>query len=381
MEVEAQQTDPVQVRNLMFVGTTGSGKSSSANWIIGQGEGQPFPVGHDIESCTFCAGEFIYQRSPTEKDRLIDTPGFNDNTMGEAQVNAVIRDISLLLVDPTVKSTGRLDALILVVKFTPTPSMLKSDLEHIIDLFGTAALKSTILLPIYVCNEGAATAPPKTDQEFLQVLNTMPEIVNIMKQGKNEEPNENWFCLWDNKNPREGQKEKLFEKISKLEPYTHQKFIEADQEMKQKIATKANEEVQKQMQKVNEDIATDQAARDQRIKQLQEDSNRQSKELAEARDRASKMTWDIRNTMIQNRKGHESEIQKLYEQMRADKAKRDQQHAEAVKKVKEEHEQERKQLMEQHNADMANMQTQLNNMQAQQNDDSSDDDDFICNLI
>lgn len=81
------------------------------------------------------------------KIKTIDTPGFGDHRVPETRINQILKDLTLRIVKDE-GSSNRIDAFLLVVKLDPRPASLKVDLEQLVNIFGTAVMKSIILLPI-----------------------------------------------------------------------------------------------------------------------------------------------------------------------------------------------------------------------------------------
>ena len=78
-----------QVRNIVFLGATGAGKSSTCNTIYGYNKG-PFPVSHDETSIE---DSVVDHTSESKGLRLFDTPGFGDTRLNETQVSKALKGI------------------------------------------------------------------------------------------------------------------------------------------------------------------------------------------------------------------------------------------------------------------------------------------------
>ena len=214
-------------KNIVFIGSTGSGKSSTCNTIYNSEEKeekdkeeiQPFLVGNTEVSCTRAVSErFCVSRNAY----LIDTPDFNDNRFDDSETEKSLSYLNSLFVNARHGNSHQIDAFVLVVRLTPRAQTLKDDLQRLKNLFGPMAFKSLVLLLIY------SKSDPDNGDRFLENLRNMDEVVRFLREGKGEEPNENWYCVWDNKIPREGQVDELFKKIEILKPYTHQDLIDAE---------------------------------------------------------------------------------------------------------------------------------------------------------
>jgi len=268
------------LRNLAFLGSTGNGKSATCNHLIGLGPDLPFKVGHRAIGET---SQVVEYTAKAKGIRIIDTPGFGDNRFDEAHISSVIRQFTQAIVDPLDLTNPKVDAFILVVRLNPRASSLRSDIDHARDLFGSVVIKSLILLVIdsnYPGNKYSA-------DDFLNDLKQMKEVVNVLKQNKKEEPNHNWFVMWDNKNPRPGQEKELFEKIEKLEPYTHKKFIEADKEIKQRISVHIKEELERETRRMKREFEDDYDELKYKLLEMQEKYEENLKKIVEERDKAN----------------------------------------------------------------------------------------------
>ena len=248
------------IRNIALVGSTGSGKSTTANMLVNGDSRSPFTVGDDAISCTFSTD---YHTNQIKGLRLIDTPGFGDNKFSEKEVDKVIQDLTLVITNPSIDSTGVINAFLLPTKFDPRPSTLKKDLEHVMDLFGSVALKTLIILPIFLDNQ------QRTETDVLNIFRGMDAIVEILKEAKNQELNSNWFCLWDNFKPVPNQEQSLMSKIATLQPYTHKKFLDAQDQIKQSVAIQAHKDAEAQIIKARQDVANERAQAEARIRQAE----------------------------------------------------------------------------------------------------------------
>jgi len=221
--------------------------------------------------------------------RVIDTPGFGDNRFDEARISSVIKQFTKAIVDPLDLSNPKIDAFILVVRLNPRATTLRSDINHARDLFGSIMLKSMIMVVIdnnYPENGYKA-------EEFLRDLKDMSEVANILTEFKGEEPNNDWFVMWDNKNPRAGQEKELFQKMEKLEPYTHKKFIEADQEIKQRINAHIKDEVDRETSRIRRDYEDNQDLLETKLKEMQKMYKEKVHEIIQERNEAVDIAQDL----------------------------------------------------------------------------------------
>jgi len=280
------QTPEQTLRNLAFLGSTGNGKSATCNLLIGLGPDEPFKVGHRAMGET---NQVVEYTSKAKGIRVIDTPGFGDNRFDEAHISSIIRQFTAAIVDPLDLTNPKVDAFILVVRLNPRASSLKNDMNHARDLFGSVVLKSMIML---VIDNGYPGNNYQAD-DFLNDLKQMREVVNILKEYKKEEPNKNWFVMWDNKQPRPGQEKELFEKIDKLEPYTHKKFIEADKEIKQRVNAHIKEEVEREARRLKREFEDDNEELKYKLRELEERYNENLKLIMEERDKANSVAEQV----------------------------------------------------------------------------------------
>lgn len=71
--------------NVVFIGNTGVGKSTTCNWIAGE---DVFPSSDDMTSCTSYITTYNSKKVPNL--RIIDTPGFNDNRQDEKVIDNIL---------------------------------------------------------------------------------------------------------------------------------------------------------------------------------------------------------------------------------------------------------------------------------------------------
>ena len=288
-----------KVRNIALVGPTGSGKSTTANMLVNGDRSSPFTVGHDAISCTFSIDHHTNQ---LKRVRLIDTPGSRDNRFSDKEVNKVIQDLTLVITNPSIDNTGVIDAFLLPSKFNPRPSSLKEDLEHVMDLFGSVALKTLIILPIFLDNK------QRTETDVLNIFRGMNAVVEILKEAKNEELNQNWFCLWDNFKPEPNQEQNLMSKIATLKPYTHQKFVDAQNQIKQSIAIQANKDAEAQITKARQDVAKERAQAEARIRQEELAAIVEKQRIQEVQRKVEQEQAQLRALIRQKEEEHKAEM-------------------------------------------------------------------------
>jgi len=280
------QQPPQPIRNLAFLGSTGNGKSATCNYLLGLGPDTPFKVGHRATGET---SQVVDYTSDAKRIRVIDTPGFGDNRFDDARINSVIKQFTKAIVDPLDLNNPKIDAFILVVRLNPRASSLRTDISHARDLFGSVALKSLIML---VIDNGYPGNNYQAD-DFLKDLEDMQEVVDILKEYKQEEPNKNWFVMWDNKQPRAGQEKELFQKIEKLEPYTHKKFIEADKEIKQRINLHIQEEIDRETRRIKREYEDNQEQLEAKLEQVQEKYKTKIEEIIKERNEAIDIAQEL----------------------------------------------------------------------------------------
>jgi len=346
------------IHNIALIGNTGSGKSSTGNYLARPE--RPFEVGNTEVSCTFLADQFVCE-DQKRRFRLIDTPGFGDTCMNETQIDKIIRDLSLIMANPIVESTGQIDAFLLPVKLNPRPATLKTDLEHLANLFGTVAYKSLIILLIYPEREGERVTTAQAVEKFKQLT----EIVRILKEGKKEDINENWFCVWDNINPKPNQEQELFTKINRLEAYTHEKFLAADKEVKARIDKKVRAELDRQIAIVQKKSDLDKKAQEQEIRDLEAKFAKEKEEMLRARDQAQNSATELIAAMQKMGEENKKEMVKLFEKIQEEKEEATQKNAEFMREISKNNSNQIQEIMRHHNESMASIQQTIAQLASQ----------------
>lgn len=221
------------MRNIVFLGTTGSGKSSTCNTIMNEVIGDSkayFEVGEEVNSCTRILQN---ETLPRIGIQLIDTPGFGDTRLGERQIDLIIKELTGKVSNPRHDITGMIDCICLVLRLTPRAQTFKSDLDHLSNLFGTISFKSLIILLI---DEKKRPA----EQLLKDMCNPELETIKILQAGCKKDHLADWFLCWDNERHRPGQLDELLKRARAVEPYTNAKFIEAQKEIQQRIDDRAS---------------------------------------------------------------------------------------------------------------------------------------------
>jgi len=213
-----------ETKNIIFLGSTGSGRSSTCNTISGLTDGY-FKVNHKPVSEETHTDYYLCE---PKNIRLIDTPGFGDSKISEEKIDGILKQlVSMFGGKNEDESKRKIDAFVLVVKvdsYTAHAETLVSDIDRIQSVFGNAALKTLLILPIYTNHNHQQNSP-----DFIHEMKKYNRILKDLKLAKGEDLNENWFCLWSNQKPRENQESEFFEKISKLEPYTQENLKQFEQ--------------------------------------------------------------------------------------------------------------------------------------------------------
>jgi len=205
------------VFNLFFVGSSGSGRSSTCNTLYENKNQGPFQVINDEVSCNIHTANHVQE---SKRIRLIDTPGFGDSRIEETKTTEILKQLALHFLNSTDQSNNLIHAFVLVVKIDIHYSTLESDIHQIQELFGRHALKSLIILPI-------SSQKIHIEQALKEQLNRSNDAFKLLKTEKGRDFHESWYCLWDNKQPYDHQEYRLIEKIKNLQPYTSQHFAQA----------------------------------------------------------------------------------------------------------------------------------------------------------
>jgi len=293
-------------KNVVLVGTTGNGKSSTGNTLAGM---EAFVTSDKTTSCTATICPWDIERLLM---RIIDTPGFGDTNFDSATIDQIIKGLTANVVDPFGKTTNQIDAFLLVEKGAPRLNTIARDIEKMMDLFGPIALKSTIIVIIH------ATEPVPTDEERFTELSQMTNTMKAISLAKKEPFNKKWFVLWDNKRPRTGQLEDLLEKINKVEPYTHQKFLEAQEEIKKRLNAAIQAEVEKERKFIEKLYKDDKEAMKKEMELMEKRHKEEKKQIEESLARAANNTKEIVEALNKaNREQSEKMLEHLREERKA----------------------------------------------------------------
>jgi len=221
--------DHTALLNLLFVGSSGSGRSSTCNTLYSNSNKDkgPFQVSHDEVSRNIHTVNYI---SESKHLRLIDTPGFGDPRIDEAKIDEILKQLALLFLNSSDKSNNKIHGFVLVVKLDTNYSTLGSDLLRIHELFGDQVFKSLLILPITNQKE-------HLHERLAEELNKAKNIFEILKKEKGRGLNDSWYCLWDNKEPTEKQEYDLIQKIKNLQPYTYEHYLQANVLHNEKMKT------------------------------------------------------------------------------------------------------------------------------------------------
>lgn len=148
---------------------------------------------------------------PEHSIQIIDTIGFGDLRVPEEHVDDIVTQIITNMIRFDDSGTNAIDAFVLVSKCTPRAATLKNDLDHLMNLFGSVALQSTVILLIPAEKE---LTEDRVAKEFMN----MEEVIRMMKTQRTDKP-ENWFVHWDNFKPKPNQLQKLLNIVATLKPY------------------------------------------------------------------------------------------------------------------------------------------------------------------
>jgi len=207
-------------------------------------------------------------------------------------------------------------------------------------------------LPIYTEPGGETIDSAQAVEEFKELT----EVVRILKEGKKEDINENWLCVWDNINPKQGQEEELFRKIDKLEPYTHEKFIEAEREVKARIDKKVKAELDRQIAIVKRESDLDKKAQEEKIRNLEAKSAKNKEEMMKARDQAQNNTAQLIAAMQKMGQENKEELMRLFEKMQEDREEANRKNAESLRETMKNNSDQIQDIMKHHNESMASIQ-------------------------
>jgi len=236
------------IRNLVFVGTTGMGKSSTCQSFLSHvGGKKQFKISDRSISETKVFDKALISKCPEAPWQfyVVDSPGFADSAMDDETYAKLITGLADFIKDSSGKSSNAADAYILVTKLTPKASALKNDLEQMLLYFGRKAVKSTLVLII--------------DQEqrpFSKILGELEKdgggFNKILADAKGEPGfNPEWFTYWDNKRPYADQYGDFFEKISKFKSFTYEEYEASKGEIKAHNHKKLHDKQELELKRIN----------------------------------------------------------------------------------------------------------------------------------
>jgi len=300
------------IRNLVFVGSKGSGKTTTCDKISGV---------HSLSKSSSSQTRIIncvHEIHDPKRFKLYDTDAFEKGIFEHQSIRKMYQSLFTIFVDPRHHSTKQIDAFILVFKMNPRPQTLKADLERLRDIFGSIAFHSLILLPIYSDVEEYQKIHhehvPNT-KDFLEKLREMDEVVRIIKEGREDEPNESWFCLWDNLNPREGQERELLDKIQRMEPYTGKRFMLSEHEVKERIRMRYKEGLSNEIVKIKKEFEEDKERQEKEILEVEREYDEKKKALFEMREYAEASIGELSTLVKSVNANTKAALQVLYEDL------------------------------------------------------------------
>ncbi|XP_038156657.1 GTPase IMAP family member 8-like [Cyprinodon tularosa] len=180
----------LEKRNIVLFGLQGAGKSSSGNTILGS---QVFESDCGFNSCTkTCLTKSA--RIGSQEITLIDTPGLSDLKQSPEQIATAI--VNAL-------NEEEIHAFVIVVKIDRVCEAHRVMFQCLPILFGTDALKSTMVLFTY--GDGLKGEPI---EEKLKDSKEITKLINLCG---------NRYCVFDNKQPTNRQQVRNFlQKIDKM---------------------------------------------------------------------------------------------------------------------------------------------------------------------
>uniref|UniRef100_A0A3Q2E6V8 AIG1-type G domain-containing protein n=1 Tax=Cyprinodon variegatus TaxID=28743 RepID=A0A3Q2E6V8_CYPVA len=180
----------LEKRNIVLFGLQGAGKSSSGNTILGS---QVFESDCGFNSCTKkCLTHSA--RIGSQEITLIDTPGLSDFKQSPEEVATAI--VNAL-------NEEEIHAFVIVVKIDRVCEAHRDMFQCLPILFGTDALKSTMVLFTY--GDGLKGEPI---EEKFKDSKEITKLINLC---------DNRYCVFDNKQPTNRQQVRNFlQKIDKM---------------------------------------------------------------------------------------------------------------------------------------------------------------------
>lgn len=337
-------------KNYVLVSSTGSGKSTTGNKLVDK---KVFKESDEFISCT---SDISYYESHRLKSRIIDVIGFDDNRIEEKQVENILGKLTENVVSWTGHTTNQIDGFILVQKANPRMSTFKNDIEKMKDLFGAISLKSTVVIAIETTNQRMS------DEKFYEQISKMEEIIKQLEEGKGKKFGEDWIIRWDNFLPHENQEEKLFNSLKKVEPYTHQKFLDAQEEIKERMREKIKKEVEKETEKIKRDFANDKEKQqkeiDAMILKFNDEKKRNEDALKKAADYSSAIMSSMQEMLKQNNENFRLMMNQMNEARRQEMEFRSQE----FNRIREEDKRERERMLDSFRIQQNQLESKMFNM-------------------
>lgn len=171
------------------------------------------------------------------------------------------------------------------------------------DIFGSQALKSLVLLII---------TPNKyynyTDEQVQESFEQMTAITSLISKARGKPFDQDCYVRWDNKTPRPNQVENLMEKIELVQSYTHQKFVQAQEEIQRRLDEAIQERVQQKTLELKMQYQGNEKKLRQQVKAFEKECQRQKQVMKERAQKAAETARGVIAAMEELSQNHQEQM-------------------------------------------------------------------------
>ena len=226
-------------RKICILGSYGSGKSSTGNFLL-TGK-HTFKVNKELNTFT----EKI-EIAENNDFIVIDTPGFGSTSLSRKHTLKVLHTIPTEIMNFTKKTESEtiVDNFYLPVHVDPRMQTIVGDMDILTTMFGLAVVKSLVILVIQP-NEKRFS-----HEQIAEALDSMKLVKSLYDLAGTPIR----FVMWDNLEPFAGQQETLKTVSEQQKPYTTGDYIRAHKEIQSKQLTFAEKLYEKENRKIEQKL-------------------------------------------------------------------------------------------------------------------------------